>query len=168
MVIAMSEPMSPPVRSGPHGTPNARSGRLPAGQSERATQDPAPGGRLRAAESPGATQDSATQRISLREQAEAAQRELARRHRVFAGLARSGRMSADEAAREIDLMRAIRDTLRLFAAHEGRVRAALVEGLAAERRRRTADELAASEPAVAAVLDRFPEAELVAEPEDAA
>ena len=133
---------------------------------------PPPGDWLRAAESPGATQDaratqdSATQRISLREQAEAAQRELAMRHRVYPGLVKRDRMTGAEAAREIDLMRAIRDTLRLFAAHEDRVRAALFDGLAAERRRRTADELAATEPAVAAVLAHFPDAEIVHEPEE--
>lgn len=60
--------------------------------------------------------------VPLRLQAECAQRELAMRHRVYPGLVKRQKMTEAEAASEIDTMRAIRDTLRLFAEHETAMR----------------------------------------------
>lgn len=100
-------------------------------------------------------------KVSLREQADEASRELAMRHRVYPGLVKRGKMSAAESAVAIDRMRAIRDTLRLFAEHEDAIRAALA---AAIQRRREAEEIASlsEHPAVQAVLDVFPDAEVAA------
>mgnify|MGYP003384791470 CR=1 FL=1 len=109
----------------------------------------------------------ATGKVSLREQADEAQRELAMRHRVYPGLVTRGKMSAAESAVAIARMRAIRDTLRLFAEHEDAIRSAL--GDAIRQRRADAqwafeackqDEIEAlrDDPGVRAVLDVFPDA----------
>lgn len=118
------------------------------------------GGRLPAGEAPGAGT-----RVPLREQADAAHRELAMRHRVYPGLVKRGRMTEAEAAREISLMRAIRDTLRLFAEHESLIREVLSAALRRQRQIAEAEEIAASEPAARAVLDAFPGAVVVPVPE---
>lgn len=101
----------------------------------------------------------ATGKVSLREQADEAQRELAMRHRVYPGLVKRGKMSAAESAVSIDRMRAIRDTLRLFADHEDAVRAALAGSI---RRKKEAAEVEAlrEHPAVQAVFDAFPDADI--------
>jgi hypothetical protein len=114
-------------------------------------------------------------KISLREQAEEAGRELTMRYRVYSKRVSSGQMTEAEKARGIGLMRAMRDTLRLFAEHENAIRATLLAEITARRdpgqgeavgepasNRRdptaTAGTLADVEqhPAVAAVLDAFP------------
>lgn len=94
-------------------------------------------------------------KVSLREQAEEAARELTMRYRVYAKRVQSGQMTATEQAAGLSRMRAIRDTLRLFAEHEDAIRAALA---AAISKQRMSDELAEveSHPAVAAVLSEFP------------
>lgn len=99
-------------------------------------------------------------KVSLREQAEAAGRELTWRYRVYSARVKSSKMTEAEKAREIDLMRAIRDTLRLFADFEDDVRAAL---RAAIERKRMIEEAEAlrDDPTVAAVLDTFPGAAIV-------
>jgi hypothetical protein len=94
-------------------------------------------------------------KVSLRLQAEAAQRELAMRHRVYPGLVKRGKMTAAEADGEIAAMRAIRDTLRLFAEHEDAVRSTLARAIEARRHADELDELR-THPAVTAVLDEFP------------
>lgn len=73
-------------------------------------------------------------KVGLREQADEAGREVAMRHRIYPGLVKRGRMTEAEAAVGIARMRAIRDTLRLFAEHEDTVRAALTRAVAARRR----------------------------------
>lgn len=94
-------------------------------------------------------------KVSLREQADEAQRELGMRHRVYPGLVKRGKMSAAESAVAIDRMRAIRDTLRLFADHEDAIRSAL--STAIKRRREDAEiETLREHPAVQTVLDVFP------------
>ena len=100
-------------------------------------------------------------KVSLREQAEEAQRELARRHRSFSGQVKHGRMTEAEAAVGLSRMRAIRDTLRLFAEHEDAVRAALEQSL---RRAHEAQEIEAlaGDPLVGAIADAFPGAEITA------
>lgn len=100
-------------------------------------------------------------KVSLREQAEEAQRELARRHRSFGGQVKHGRMTESEAAVGLSRMRAIRDTLRLFAEHEDAIRAALEQSL---RRAREAQEIEAlaADPRVGAIADAFPGAEITA------
>jgi hypothetical protein len=99
-------------------------------------------------------------KVSLREQADEAAREVAMRHRVYPGLVKRGRMTEAEAAIGIARMRAIRDTLRLFAEHEGAVRDALARAIAGRRQQAEIDALG-DEPAVAAVLDAFPGASIV-------
>lgn len=107
-----------------------------------------------------ATEPSAPARIPLALQAEAAARELTWRYRVYAGRVKAGKMTEAERDREIALMRAIRDTLRLFAEHEDAIRAVVRAGI--ERKRLIAEaEGLAEVPAVAAVLDAFPGAEIV-------
>lgn len=98
-------------------------------------------------------------KVSLREQAEEAQRELAMRQRVYTGLVKRGKMSPAEQAVAINRMRCIRDTLLLFAEHEEAIRDALAGAL---RKRRQAEEVETlrDHPAVQAVLDVFPEAEI--------
>lgn len=98
-------------------------------------------------------------KVSLREQAEAAHRELALRHRVYPGLVKREKMTECEAVVELARMRAIRDTLRLFAAHEDAIRAALATAM--RRQQELADaEALRGHPDVAAVLDTFPDARI--------
>lgn len=99
-------------------------------------------------------------KIPLREQADAAHRELVMRHRVYPGLVRRGRMTEAEAAVEMDLMRAIRDTLRLFAEYEDAVRKAIVDAKRRADFERQLEELE-QHPAMAAVRETFPGAEVV-------
>lgn len=96
-------------------------------------------------------------KISLREQAECAQRELAMRHRVYPGRIKNNKMTEAEAAGEIATMRAVRDTLRLFAQHENAIRAALRREI---ERAKDIEDLR-GHPAVEAVLGAFPDAEIV-------
>ncbi len=92
--------------------------------------------------------------IPLRLQAECAQRELAMRHRVYPGRVKRQLMTEVEAASEIDTMRAIRDTLRLFAEHETAMRSALAKAIEAAR----FIEEVKDNPAVKALQLAFPEA----------
>lgn len=98
-------------------------------------------------------------KVSLREQADEAQRELGMRHHVYPGLVKRGKMSEAEMAVAIARMRAIRDTLRLFAEHEDAIRDTLATAI---RRRREAEEIESlrEHPAVQSVLDVFPDAEM--------
>lgn len=100
-------------------------------------------------------------KVPLREQAEEAQRELARRHRSFAGQVKHGKMTEAEAAVGLARMRAIRDTLRLFAEHEDAVRAALEQSLQRAIEAQEIEALA-SDPLVGAISDAFPGAEITA------
>lgn len=98
-------------------------------------------------------------KVSLREQAKEAQRELEMRHRVYPGLVKRGKMTETEQAVAIARMRAIRDTLRLFADHEDAIRSALGQAIKHSRLSAEADELR-QHPAVQAVLDVFPDADI--------
>lgn len=91
-------------------------------------------------------------RISLREQAEDAHRELTRRHRSYAGQVKHGRMTEAEAVAGIAVARAIRNTLRLLADHETAVRETLRRELAAAK--------LADHPALNALQAEFPDAEI--------
>lgn len=104
--------------------------------------------------SAAATADAPRVPIPLRLQAECAQRELAMRHRVYPGRVKRQQMTEAEAASEIDTMRAIRDTLRLFAEHETAMRSALAKAIEAAR---FLDE-AKDHPAVQTLRLAFPEA----------
>ena len=103
--------------------------------------------------------DATPHKVSLREQADEAQRELAMRHRVYPGLVKRGKMTETEQAVAIARMRAIRDTLRLFAEHEDAIRSALATAI---QRRKDAAEIDAlrEHPAVKAVLGAFPDADI--------
>lgn len=72
-------------------------------------------------------------KISLREQAEEAGRELQMRYKVYSVRVKKGSMTEAEKAAGIGVMRAIRDTLRLFARFEPAVRETLEYELARER-----------------------------------
>lgn len=102
-------------------------------------------------------------RLSLREQADAAHREVARRHRSYAGMVKREKMTAVEAAVGIAEMRVIRDTLSMLAEHEDALRIWLRDRLAAQRRAARiaaeADDLR-DDPAVSAVMTTFPGAEV--------
>lgn len=98
-------------------------------------------------------------KVSLREQADEAQRELAMRHRVYPGLVKRGKITDAEQATGIARMRAIRDTLRLFADHEDAVRAALAAAIRRDREVKEIDALR-EHPAVQAVFDAFPDADI--------
>lgn len=74
-------------------------------------------------------------RIPLAEQAAEAQREIAFRHRVYPGSVRNGKLTQAAADQQIAVMRAIRDTLQLFARYEDDVRATLERCLARDRDR---------------------------------
>lgn len=99
-------------------------------------------------------------KVSLREQADEAQRELGMRHRVYPGLVSRGKMTEAESAAAIDRMRAIRDTLRLFAEHEDELRRVLARAIERRAVEAEADALRA-DPAVGAVLAAFPDAEVI-------
>lgn len=73
-------------------------------------------------------------KVPLRIQADEAQRELAMRHRVYPGLVKRGKMTELEANAAIAVMRAIRNTLRLFAEYEVPVRSAVEKAIEAARR----------------------------------
>jgi len=105
--------------------------------------------------------DAAPARVPLAAQAEEAGRELTLRYRVYSARVKAGRMTEAEKEAGIHLMRAIRDTLRLFAGHEDAIRAVIRAGI--ERKRLLAEaEALREDPAVAAVLDAFPGAEIAA------
>ena len=101
-------------------------------------------------------------KISLREQADSAHRELAMRHRVYPGLVKRGKMTEAEAEAEIALMRAIRDTLRLLEPWEAPLRAWLAQQIATSRIKDSVparDDGAVSQEASAmvdAVIEAFP------------
>lgn len=100
-------------------------------------------------------------KVSLREMAEEAHRELALRHRVYPGQVKRGFLTQADADTFIARMRAIRDTLRLFAEHEDSVRAALAFSMQRTREAAEIDALQEHE-AVAAVREAFPGAEITA------
>lgn len=101
----------------------------------------------------------APSKVSLREQAEAAHRELAWRHRVYPGLVKREKMTESEAEIEIARMRAIRDTLRLFAAHEDAIRSALATAMRRQQEQADVDAVR-DHPDVQAVLETFPGARI--------
>jgi hypothetical protein len=98
-------------------------------------------------------------KFPLAEQAEEANRELGLRYRVYSARVAANKMTQAEADRGIALMRAIRDTLRLFARFEDRVRGAVADGIEQERIDAEVEELKQN-PAVQAVLAAFPGAEV--------
>ena len=99
------------------------------------------------------------QPVPLAEQAEAAHRALAMVYRSCEAKVRRGEMSRAEADREISAFRAMRDTLALFAEFEDAVRHTVRNELA--RVKFVAElETLRDEPAVAAVLDAIPGAEI--------
>lgn len=108
-------------------------------------------------------------KVSLREQAEEAARELTSRYRIYAGRVKRGDMTEAESAVGIARMRAIRNTLRLFAEHEDAMRDALAQAI--ERKRRDAEiDAVRDHPMVAGALKEFPDAEItgVTTPEETA
>ncbi len=96
-------------------------------------------------------------KVSLHIQADCARRELIMWQWVYPSQVAKGKMTEAEAAVEIDNMRAIRDTLTLFAEHETAIRDALRRAIEAER----AVEASSSDPAIKALREAFPDAELV-------
>ena len=72
-----------------------------------------------------------------------------------------GRLTLPTAGAKLAAMRRIADTLRWLAANEDWIRAEAGRRATAARLRAEAEELRASEPAVDAVLERFPGAVLV-------
>jgi hypothetical protein len=98
-------------------------------------------------------------KVSLAEQAEEAHREMASRYRVYSARVAAGKMTQAEADHGIATMRAIRDTLRLFARFEDEIRATLAHFLHLED---IQAEVAAlrERPEVQAVLDVFEGAEV--------
>jgi len=118
----------------------------------------------------GAPPDATRARFPLAEQAEEAKRELDLRYKVYNARVRDGKMTREAADRGIALMRAIRNTLTLFGRYEDEVRATLQHCLdqdrsAAEFEQRHARDKAEleklqSNPAVKAVCDAFPGAEV--------
>lgn len=93
-------------------------------------------------------------KISLREQADHAHGELAFRHRMYPARVKAGTMKKIDATRGLEMMRAIRDTLRLFAEHEDLIRLTLRQALEAKRHE--------NHPAVQAVRTAFPDAAVTA------
>lgn len=104
-------------------------------------------------------QDPKRQKVPLADLIAIAERELSMRYCVYPGRVQAGKMTQAAADFEIAGMRAIRDILRLFAEHEAAVRATLVHEIHC---RRMAAEAAAlrNHPAVNAVMDAFPDAEI--------
>lgn len=94
--------------------------------------------------------------IPLAAQAEAAHEELKRRHRTYPMLVKTGKMWPGEAAAGIATMRAIRDTLLLFAEFEPFVRDAVREA----KRLKAACAEVSDHPAVVEVMTQFPGAEI--------
>lgn len=72
-------------------------------------------------------------KVPLHELVDAAQRELAMRHRVYPGRIKDGKMTETEAAVEINRMRALRDLARFVMEHEAVIRAAVRQHLEARR-----------------------------------
>jgi len=95
-------------------------------------------------------------KVSLLQQADEASRELTMRYKVYSMRVKAGKMSEAEKAHGISTMRAIRDTLRLFAMFEPEIRDTLKRCL---ERRAVEDEVAAlkaSDSVVGALADAFP------------
>jgi hypothetical protein len=92
--------------------------------------------------------------IPLRIQAEEAHEELKLRHKVYPGRISKGYMTEAEARVGIDRMRAIRDTLRLFAEYETEVRSALRNAIEARK-------VLAESPLAQTVIEHFPGAAAV-------
>lgn len=122
--------------------------------------------RLKGAPSPATAvdgQDQPRAKVSLREQADEAAREVERRERNYPSLVLAEVMSQVEAAVGIYRMRAIAGTLALFAEHEDAVRAALAAAI--KRRRQLEDaETIRDHPAVRAVATALPDAEITVSP----
>ncbi len=104
-------------------------------------------------------QDPKRQKVPLADLIAIAERELGMRYRVYPGRVKVGKMTQDVADIEIAGMRAIRDILRLFAEHEDAVRATLTHEMRCRRLAAEAETLR-NHPAVDAVLDAFPDAEI--------
>lgn len=107
--------------------------------------------------------DPQRQKFPLLAQADEANRELTMRYRVYSRRVKSGEMTQSAMDHGIAIMRAIRDTMRLFAEHEDDIRALLEFKL--KRAREMAEAAAELEelrkhPAVGLVLEHFPDAEV--------
>lgn len=103
-------------------------------------------------------------RIPLAEQEKEAHRELGDRYKRYSARVKAGKMTQEAADLGIARMRAIRDTLRLFARFEDEVRATVAHCLKAEDVAAEV-EILKQNPAVQAVLAAFPGAD-VRPPED--
>jgi hypothetical protein len=107
--------------------------------------------------------DPKRRKFPLLEQAEAANRELTMRYRVYSQRVKDGKMTQAAMDDGVAVMRAIRDTMRLFAEHEDDIRALLeFKRQRARENAETAAEIEAlrKHPAVGLVLEHFPDAEV--------
>lgn len=107
--------------------------------------------------------DPQRRKFPLLEQAEGAHEEMLDRYKRLNARAKAGRITQEQADHGIAIMRAIRDTMRLFAEHEDDIRALLEFKL--KRAREMAETAAELEelrkhPAVGLVLEHFPDAEV--------
>ena len=101
-------------------------------------------------------------RFPLAMQAAEAAREVVMRQRVYPSRVAAGKMTQEECDHQIALMKAIATTLKLFAEHEDVVRAALVKA----REAKAVEAQLREHPAVKAVMEVFPGAELTIEERD--
>ncbi len=101
--------------------------------------------------------DPTRERFSLADQIEEVERELRYRYGVYAKRVDDGKMTRAQADRQIALMRNVRDTLRMIAAHYGPVRKAVADDLQREKEAEEVAELMKN-PAVQAVVAGFPDA----------
>lgn len=99
---------------------------------------------------------SAPGRFPLAMQAAEAAREVVMRQRVYPSRVAAGKMTQEECDHQIAVMRAIATTLKMFAEHEGPVRDALVRA----RAEKDVHDSVREHPAVKAVLEAFPDADL--------
>lgn len=100
--------------------------------------------------------DPTRERFSLADQIAEVERELRYRYGVYAKRVEDGKMSRAQADKQIALMRNVRDTLRMIAAHYGPVRKAVADDLQREKEAAEVAELMKN-PAVQAVVAAFPD-----------
>jgi hypothetical protein len=105
------------------------------------------------------TPDPTRARYSLADQIEEAKRELRYRYGVYAKRVADGRMTQEQADRQIALARNIRDTLQTLFRHYISVRAAIEADLREVREMAVRQQIE-QHPAVGAVLGAFPGAEI--------
>lgn len=103
--------------------------------------------------------DPTRARYSLADQIEEAKRELHYRHRSYPFRVKDGKMTQEQADRQIALARNIRDTLQTLFRHYISVRAAIEADLREVREMAERQQLE-QHPAVGAVLGAFPGAEI--------